>query len=317
MLSSRHPLVLTYHRVIPRDRCADGRRPPNTLFTDEFDEQMAFVSKRFNVLSGEELLGYVDGNGDLPRYSLAITFDDGYENNYSHALPVLQRYGLHAMFFLTTNLIGNRERSLWFDRLDKLLSSVPISEFTECMCRLEPSLSASPHPRVRAIFKSLSNARQMEILDRLENNFGCSGKSEEDAAIYGMMSWDQVRALASAGMTVGSHTANHQILTAASPVEVRSELQTSRRRIEEETGHACRCFAYPNGGRQDFRPSDERAVQDAGYQCAFTQISGSIHRHSPRFALPRIPIPDAGDMRIFRSHLSGIQHAFRTVFPEN
>jgi len=294
----------------------DGRRPPNTLFTDEFEEQMAFVSRRFNVPAGEELRAIIDGTRAIPRYSLAITFDDGYENNYSYALPILQRHGLHAVFFLTTNLIGDRNQSLWFDRLDRLLSTVPSSEFVEWLRRLEPRLSASPDPQIRAHFKMLPSARQSEILDRLEQRFGNAGAHAGDMTVYGMMNWDQVRLMALAGMTIGSHTANHQILAAVSPAEVQAELQTSRQRIEEETGQACWCFAYPNGGRSDFRQSDELAVQSAGYSCAFTQIPGSINRHAPRFALPRIPIPDAGDMRIFRSHLSGIQRAFQTVFPE-
>jgi len=315
-LSSRDLLVLTYHRVIPRDRRWDGRRPPNTLFTDEFEEQMAFVSRRFNVLAGDELRAVIDGTRAAPRYSLAVTFDDGYENNYSHALPILQRHGLHAVFFLTTDLIGARNRSLWFDRLDKLLSAVPSSQLIERMCRLEPLMSASPKPRVRAHFKMLPSARQSEILDQLEQQFSPAGSIDGDKTVYGMMTWDQVRSMVSAGMTIGSHTANHQILAAVTPDEAQAELQKSRQRIEEETGGTCWCFAYPNGGRSDFRPSDEQAVRRAGYVCAFTQIPGSINRHAPRFALPRIPIPDTGDIRVFRSNLSGIQRMFRSIFPE-
>jgi glycosyltransferase involved in cell wall biosynthesis/peptidoglycan/xylan/chitin deacetylase (PgdA/CDA1 family) len=313
LVSSRNLLVLSYHRVIPRDRFADGRRPSNTHFIDEFEEQMAFVAKRFNVLTGDTLHAIIDGTRAIPPYSLAITFDDGYENNFSYVLPILQRYGLHAAFFLTTNFIGNKDGLLWFDRLDRLLSIVPSGEILEWLHRLDPALTASSDTQIRPYFKGLPSARQSEILDRLEQQFGHPGASTDDNKVYGFMSWDQVRLMASAGMTIGSHTANHQILAAVSPAKVQTELQLSLKRIEKETDRACWCFAYPNGERRDFRPSDELAVQGAGYLCAFTQISGSINSHTPRYALPRIPIPATGDMRSFRSHLSGIHRALGTM----
>lgn len=316
LLSSRNLLVLTYHRVIPRDTLTNGRRPPNTLYTDEFDEQMTFVAKRFNVLTGDNLRAVIEGTRAAPRYSLAITFDDGYENNFSYALPILQRHGLRAVFFVTTNLIGDENQSFWFDRLDRLLAIASSSEILERLRQLDPSLSASPDARIHPYFKTLSSARQSEMLDYLERQFSHAGVPVADRVVHGLMNWDQVRLMASAGMTIGSHTANHQILAAVVPAVAQAELQSSRIRIEQETGQACWCFAYPNGKRQDFRPLDELAAQSTGYLCAFTQIPGSINNHSPRYALARIPIPDTGDMNIFRSYVSGIQRTFRTVFPE-
>lgn len=316
ILSSRNLLVLTYHRVIPRDLCPGGRRPPNTLFTDEFDSQMAFVARRFRVLTGEELLAFIQGKDSLPWYSLAITFDDGYENNYTHALPILQKYGLHAVFFLTTHLIGQNSQSFWFDRLDRLLSVVPLAEIRERLSQLVPSLPVTLGTSVQGCFKTLSSARQLELLDSLEREFSDARIPVFNRTVHGLMSWDQVRSMVSAGMTIGSHTANHQILAAVTPEEAYKELLSSRLRIERETGQTCWCFAYPNGKRQDFRPSDELTVKGVGYLCAFTQISGSINSHTPRYVLRRIAIPDTGDMKIFRSHVSGVQRAFRTVFPE-
>ena len=315
MLSSRNLLVLTYHRVIPRDRYRGGKRPPNTHFTDEFDEQMAFVAKRFNVLAGNELRDFMEGRGTVPRYSLAITFDDGYENNFTHALPILQQHGLHAVFFVTTNLIGDDNRSFWFDRLDRLLSVVPSAVILNRLRQIDVSLPASPDTRVHRYFKTLPSARQSELLDSLERQFRDTKLPVADRVVHGLMSWDQVRSMAAAGMTIGSHTANHQILAAVPPAEAQKELLSSRLRTEQETGQPCWCFAYPNGERQDFRPSDELSVEDTGYLCAFTQISGSINSRTPRYALPRIAIPDTGDIKIFRSYVSGVHRAFRAIFP--
>jgi peptidoglycan/xylan/chitin deacetylase (PgdA/CDA1 family) len=315
MLSSRNLLVLTYHRVVPRERCPDGNRPPNTHFCDEFDRQMAFVARRFYAPSGEELRGYIEGRTSLPRYSIAITFDDGYENNFVYALPILQRYGLHGVFFVTTGLVGTVDQMFWFDRLDRLLSVMPRDELLDRLRRIDPHISEVPSMRPHRYFKKLPYDRQCVLLDALEQQLGDRTLPPLDRTVYGVMSWDQVRSMAAAGMTIGSHTDNHQILAAVSPEDARAEMQASRLRIEEEIGQRCWCFAYPNGECEDFRPQDQRSAEEAGYLCAFTQISGTINRQTSRYALPRVAIPETNDMRVFRSYVSGVRRALSGVFP--
>jgi peptidoglycan/xylan/chitin deacetylase (PgdA/CDA1 family) len=120
--------------------------------------------------------------------------------------------------------------------------------------------------------------------------------------------------MAAQGMTIGSHTASHQILAAASPDDVRYELRLSRQHIEDEIGQPCWGFCYPNGTAADFRASDKAAVRAAGYTCAFTQIPGLITRGTDVYALPRMAVPNVGDMRVFRSRLTGVHYALQTAF---
>jgi peptidoglycan/xylan/chitin deacetylase (PgdA/CDA1 family) len=303
-------LALTYHRVVPRPPDVTDH-PVNTLFADEFEQQMRFVARRYHVITGEELRAVLASEREMPRNALAITFDDGYENNYSCALPILREIGLRAFFFVTTNLIGHPERSLWFDRLDKLLAEVPVQAFLNAVGRLEPSLQRGSLRELRGQLKRLPNATQSRILDELERQFSVVAPAIADPGLCRLMTWEQVRSLQAAGMTIGSHTTNHQILSAAEAEAVRAEVTVSREHIERETGVPCWTFAYPNGQRADFREADERAVAEAGYSCAFTQMPGSISARTPRYCLPRIPVPDTGDIRAFEFHVSGLQHMLR------
>jgi peptidoglycan/xylan/chitin deacetylase (PgdA/CDA1 family) len=210
----RNLLVLTYHRIVPREQCPDGRRPQNTLFVDEFESQMAFVSKRYKVLTGQQVRAIITGSAAIPRYSLAISFDDGYENNYMHAFPVLQRHGLKAIFFVTTGRLDREVQHFWFDRLDWLHSRVSTEDLSGELRKLDPSLHALSDTYIRLYFKTLPGSQQTEILDRLEEQFGNAEIASENRTIFDSMSWDQVRSMVSAGMTIGSHTASHQILSA-------------------------------------------------------------------------------------------------------
>ena len=312
-LSRRHIVVLTYHRVIPRSTWSGENRPPNTLFTDEFDAQMAYVARHFNALAEEELKAVLQGSRPVRDYSLVVTFDDGYENNFTHALPILQRHGLRAVFFVTTNLIGNDLAAFWFDRLDQVLGTAPFVDIQRTLLDVDPSLDVESKHRLRAQFKRLSHERQSELLAVLEKQFDVPNCAVVNPDLYRAMNWDQVRELSRHGMTIGSHTENHQILSAVDPEQAYREVLRSRERIEAETGCECWCFGYPNGQWKDFRESDQLALRQAGYQCAFTQVPGTLSSSSPRFTLPRIPIPDVGDLMIFRSHVSGINRALSVV----
>lgn len=307
-LSSRGLLALTYHRVVPREGRSSAARPSNSVFCDEFEEQMRFVTRHYHVPAAQELRSILEGRAATPRRSVAITFDDGYENNFLYALPILRRQGLHAIVFVATSLIGQSHGLLWFDRLDALLGSESPGELIEQLRVIDASVPALQPGEVRKYFKRMAAARQNRLLDRLEELFH---PPNPDKTLTALMTWDQVRSMVAAGLTIGSHTANHQILSAVSAAESALEVGASRQRIEAQTGQPCWCFAYPNGTLEDFRPADEAALRGAGYSCAFTQISGSIAPGTPRYRLPRIPIPDSGDLRIFRFHVSGM-HRLRS-----
>ena len=139
-------------------------------------------------------------------------------------------------------------------------------------------------------------------------NMAANGKG-----VTNLMTWDQVREMVNAGMTIGSHTVSHQILAKATPEQVEEELVGSRLKIEKETGRPCWCFAYPNGERSDFRVSDQVALKAAGYTCAFTQIPGFISAKTNHYALPRIPIPGSSDIHAFASRVTGVHHGLQRL----
>jgi peptidoglycan/xylan/chitin deacetylase (PgdA/CDA1 family) len=298
--------VLTYHRVLPDSYRTTGSRPKNSLFSGEFERQIAYMARRYHVATGEELRAHLSGERLVPPYSVLLTFDDGYANNYAQAFPILRRYGVNATFFLTSGLIGQPGARLWFDRLDAVLSVVSRPDLHEWLRRHGAPSTVRDDVQLRQYIKGLSHVQRERLLTRLEQERGTQAITAHDDLASGLMSWDQAREMAAAGMTIGSHGVTHQVLAGASPEEVHAELSISRQRIERELGGACWCFSYPNGEASDFRSSDRTQVQTAGYGCAFTQVPGLVTPRSDVYTLPRISVPDSGDMRVFLSRLTGV-----------
>jgi peptidoglycan/xylan/chitin deacetylase (PgdA/CDA1 family) len=99
-------IILLYHSIGANDR-------PFTVLPDSFAKQMSWLrASGFNIVSLDRLAEYCEA-GTIPKKTLAITFDDGYQDNYTNAFPILQRHGIPATIFITTgDLRGKKIDSL-------------------------------------------------------------------------------------------------------------------------------------------------------------------------------------------------------------
>jgi len=303
LVSRRRLVVLTYHHVVPESVQPASPREANVVYVDEFARQIAYLSRTCHLVSGHELRGYLRG-APLPPHSVLITFDDGYRNNYRHAFPVLTHYGAPAAFFLTSSFVGDRRRRLWFDRLDAAIATSPAR--VASWLRAHTRLGDLPLDRAREMIKRLPPQVRDGIVAGVEDATGVRGASAFTADRVEPMLWDEVRAMAHAGMLIGAHTASHQVLGAIAPAHVASEIAACRATIENRGGCACWCFSYPNGEAVDVRRSDADLLKGSGFECAFTQLPGLVDRSSHPFLLPRLGVPAAADFRIFLSRATGL-----------
>jgi hypothetical protein len=109
--------VLVYHRICGANR--GDVQDEWTVMTERFEEQMRFLRKdKYVILTVDELLTYMEMGKQFPKKAVCITFDDGYQNNYDHAFPILAELGISATFYLTTDYIGSTRPLDWKKKLD-------------------------------------------------------------------------------------------------------------------------------------------------------------------------------------------------------
>jgi len=107
--------VLNYHQI------NDESHNALTLSSHEFDAQMAYLKKAgYTSISPNQLFDYLESNTPLPPNPVLITFDDGYEDNYRVAYPILQKYGLTATIFLITDFINTNNRYLTWTQVKEM-----------------------------------------------------------------------------------------------------------------------------------------------------------------------------------------------------
>jgi len=273
--------ILSLHRV---NRDDDPFFP--ALPTEVFERQMAFVARAFVVLPVEELVDRM-GRGLLPRNALAITFDDGYRDNLTHAAPILARHGLPATVFVVTGAIETGE-PLWFDRLALAFKHTRATGWMAPWGEMLPLESVGQ--RLAALRQTLTRFKRMtdgERRSRVEDVLVSLGASDERPLKNVMLSWDDVQALMGLGVAIGAHTVSHPILSQLRPEEARAEIEGSRAAIGSRSGRAPQAFAYPNGGPADYSDAVISMVRDAGFTCAVTTRFGVNTATTPPYELRR------------------------------
>ncbi len=273
--------ILAYHRIW--DIGEEDKFPFDVELVSaciaDFRWQMEYVRQNFDPITFDKLLKIIDGEISAPPRPIIITFDDGFEDNYQHAFPVLNSLDIPATIFLSTGYIGG-EQTFWSDRLAQLFLRASTGDLNVSGLGGPIRFSADVASRRQAIrsvlgeLKRMPNERRLEVLSDLEAEFGSAG-DERSAPESRPMNWNQVREMAIAGIEFGSHTVTHPILANLTDDDLRFELVESRRVIEEQIGKSVSVISYPVGGRTAFNDRVRQAVALAGYRLGVSYLPGT------------------------------------------
>jgi len=314
--NARSLLILTYHSVLPYSDNFKSFDHRNCVSTERFDQQLTFLKNTYQPIAMHQALDRLRNN-TITGQEIVITFDDGFLNNKRYALPVLQKHGLSAVFYITTSFIGQQEM-LWTEIVNDIIMTA-VCEKININLEQETSLSLQSvaereqaSVKVRNYLKYQPWKVQEDVIGQLIEFSGYRQRAITRAPDrYTFMDWNDVRELDKAGMEVGSHTHNHLLLNMLNTDESIQELQISRDLIEKNLKKKCPLFSYPNGAIGNFLPHHFDQLKNLGYHCAVTQVPGYNTSQTPFYALRRINITSKMDLFIFKASLSGSRSLLR------
>ena len=286
MSKTKRLLIATYHRVVDEeDKCELGQ-----VDVQQFEMHIETFSKYFNVLSLSEAIGRLNSNS-LPPRAVAITFDDGYKDNVSVALPILRRWGATATFFIASGFLHGK--TMWNDIVIESIKGFVGS--TADLRRLNlDSFPVQSDAEKGVAIKSILG--QLKYLPEDERHIQAT-RVARALAFEGseplMMNEDDVRLLRRTGMEIGAHTRTHPILSNLSDSDAVSEIVGSKNDLEDICGDPVEFFAYPNGQPgQDFEYRHAQMARSAGFNAAFTTYPAAVDHMSNRYQLGRFNIWD-------------------------
>lgn len=299
-------VILTYHRVVSDHMVRDEYIQPGMYVRGQsFETHIAYLRKRFAIVSLDELLDLWQTNRLQNDQSYCvITFDDGWKDNYEFAFPVLMKYRTPATIFLATDFIGT-DRWFWPDQMMLLLENgrqqttspagrkavsavlaetigVTLSAEDGIFRRVESGAPIDPDGVIE-VCKGVEVGRVHQIIDRLGRALHMDLPTHRV-----LLNWDEVREMAGKGVTFGSHSVSHRIMTQIPLSDVKMELIDSRKTMLEQGIKPVPVFCYPNG---NFDRNIQELVRESGYRAAVgCEVGLEPDRPNDLFALKRISV---------------------------
>jgi peptidoglycan/xylan/chitin deacetylase (PgdA/CDA1 family) len=255
--------------------------------------QLLAVAKVANVVPLAPALSMLGGGHALPRRAVALTFDDGYRDTLDIAVPILEKLGLPATFFLVPGLLSGAVTPWWevipwaFAR-----STRPAVDWDGTVLPTGGPAGRRSSRRVAARMKaSNQQARDRMVAELVERL-----RPEGEAPSHGLfLDWDGARELVRRGFSVGSHSMHHAILAREGIGEQSNDLAVSRRRLQGELGVGVELLAYPNGQPGDYDVNTVQAARLAGYSHAITTVEGWNLASTPAHEIRRfVMYPERG-----------------------
>jgi peptidoglycan/xylan/chitin deacetylase (PgdA/CDA1 family) len=294
-----------YHRIAepvndPWDLCVS---PEN------FEHQLTFLKKNFEVIPMQQFAERLQSKVNLDN-CIAITFDDGYLDNYTEAKPILQSAGLPATFYFTTRF---HPAQYWWDTLEELIlnsfdlprdfviefSSERITFDLYRAQQLTPEIRRQNsewrygHPlsngRIQLYFELWSRIKTMSIpfqsrwIDAIKSTCGINNVSTP-----ALMTIEQLKDLANVdNFEIGAHTLNHPALGSLQEEDQWKEITESKKILDEIVSKKITGFAYPYGHYNEVTPS---LVEKAGFSYSVTTAQKLATKDDQVFEIPRFQV---------------------------
>jgi peptidoglycan/xylan/chitin deacetylase (PgdA/CDA1 family) len=266
--ASNATVVLMFHRVVDDDTFRKTCSLPGTLVRKPtFERLAAYLAKRFAVVPLTDAPAAAS-----KKLRMAITFDDGWADNREIALPIAAQHGLPLTVFICPAAAGTTF-PFWPEKVVAVLRASG-----------EPRLISEAEGTIAALKrrKPAERDRWLAVMERTVNRVEMVSEDR-------VLSREEIREMAAAGVRFGSHTQTHSLLTGMAPEAAQQEIRASKQAIEHMLGGDCEAFSYPNG---DWSPEIRRMVEEAGYLIACTTDRGVWTQTTDPLAIPRANVSE-------------------------
>jgi len=269
-----------------------------------FEAEIRFLRKNYKVVSLDGLCEEME-KPTRNEHAVAVTFDDGYRDLYTYALATLQKYQIPATIFLPVVSIETGQVP-WYDRIFLTLKVFPRDVLEIVLERPRRFRLATRLARLNAAtdiiqyLRTLPDALRKVHCENLEKQVALPSEELKDR----MLTWDQIRAMRSAGITFGSHTMTHPVVSRLTGEQLESELCESKRLLEQRIAGPAPHFAFPFGKPADCGKAAVPVLARSGYRSAATTIEGINAPGDSLYELRRIQVGSEQSVSMFAFKLN-------------
>ena len=271
--------IFLFHGVIKEDNYAFRNSSRKHLQQDYFKSVLLDLLEHGNPVTMDEVVLINNLTVPLPKNAFVITFDDGFENNYSVAASILKELKIPATFYITTDFVSRNQMS-WIDRIEY---SVNQSNFSKGF-----KIDFLEFTRKWGKRKNLNVIKIAEAW--LKDDLGIEEIWSSDDPLDKKMNWEQVEELGK-DFIIGGHTHTHRIMSHLDKELLKDEILLSLLSIEQNLG--CKQiihYSYPEGQENHYNEEVIKQLKETGIVCCPTSIHGVNTIDTDLFHLKRIAV---------------------------
>jgi len=287
-------VILVLHRVLPEKSYPRINANSRIEITPQFLEQLIkfFLQTGYEVVSLDTVYERLMG-GSAGRPFVCFTFDDGYADAFEVIYPVFKKYQLPYGVYVITDFPDRKNTLWWYMLEDLVLQHDPVRFSYGGQQHTVPTTTSADkeaaYDTIRTILLSVPSEQAEEVIEAVFSPYSIDPRGYENQ----QMSWDQVIELANDPLvTIGAHTVHHYNLKQLTEEQVRWEIETSKKRLEDKIGQPVLHFAYPFGSRDEAGAREFSLAAACDFSTMTTVREGNIfpaHRKHME-CLPRVEI---------------------------
>lgn len=255
--------------------------------------QVDFFVRRYDIWPLTKVPDYLSGSTRLRRDTVVFSFDDGYLDNYTNALPVLEKYAIPATFFVSTAPLKNRA-PYWIDELGFYLVNLNMDKagsfnwHDQTFSSLLAKFDKTAHDRKNAASKLFGYLKACKENERSELMRGLSQCADISNKHMDTQTVDigQLGRILKAGHEVGAHSMTHPVLSILGEKRCREEIFGSIEYLGE-LGMNITSFAYPFGGINDIGNLARNILASSCVKLGVTTVERAVSQQDDLFMLPR------------------------------
>lgn len=306
-LLSGNPKFIMYHGIVDD---TDDIECWWLIKQSKFANQIRYIKNHFNIISIDEAYAYIAANKGFPKNACVLTFDDGYKNYITKALPILKAEQVPSTVYITVGMSASQDM-IWADKLFYTLYKTKLKSLDLTDIKLGIWPMCNKHEKIKSIheivdcLKKFPPKRKNELIEKIckylevsqNENFYANGNNP-----FVLLSIEDIQKLSLDPLvTIGSHSVNHEILTALPIKEAEEEITLSKHLLEQWINKPINHFSYPDG---KYNAPVKEIAKKAGYKTA-TRIGLGLFKSNRVYEIHRLAFGARDNCYTFKAMLSG------------
>lgn len=291
-MNDKYLTILLYHGVTANKQSGVANFSGKHINTKIFEDQISFIKKNCNILSMDEIVEIYNSGNDWPSNAVAVTFDDGFQNNYLNAVPILDFYSVPATFYVCAGMV-NTDLMFWVDIIEDCINRTKVKILKNSINGLTTFKLNSENDKINAIneikkyCKFSSSEKKNLIIQELIHETSIE-PSVEASSDYKMMTWDELKVLNNNSLfTIGGHTLYHDIMTSLKIDKIKANTDATIALINFNLNQKTIHYSYPEGQKNHYNEDIISMLIEKGIVCSPSAIDG-VNFNENLFNLKRI-----------------------------